>query len=441
MEKSVETAEATKTAPVNENIEAVEELPPEEKKSTFLHFAAMSGTFWIASCFTSYQTVFLQSIGWNTAQVGVLQSINHIVGIFSSPTWGTISDKIRSVKKVLLLVLTISMITYFATPWLSFSIWGVSFLYVVIPFTNFFRMPLNSLIDNWTVRTSNKHNLNFGQIRSVGSFTFGVTGMLLGFFVTYINEHYSVGRWDGNFGTVLTFICYSVFNLALFAVVLSTPERNAQGTGKKRLKFSEMPYGKLFRNYYYVTYIIYAIVLQLPMSCLNGFTPYLLAEVGSTGAAIGYVTGFKAFIEIPMLMSLKKFRSKVPLYYLLLASGCFYVLEAILYSNAQNFWHVFITAAICQGLGGGLSIAAGTNYVYTLSPPELKATAQTLHGACVNVAGIVGSAMGGFLIHTIGIREFYRYMGVLILVALGLYVLSFVFGPKISKQPRPGITP
>ena len=73
---------------------------PKEQKKLFGKFASMSWTYWFASCFCSYLTIFLQSIGWKTSDVGIINSLNSAVGVVSTPFWGTLSDKIRSIKKM-----------------------------------------------------------------------------------------------------------------------------------------------------------------------------------------------------------------------------------------------------------------------------------------------------------------------------------------------------
>lgn len=410
-----------------------QQLDPKEKKSLFTKFAGMSWSYWFSACFASYLTVFLQSRGWGTSQVGMMNSINSALGAVSTPLWGAWSDKIRSIKKVIIILILAGAATYAVIPWMDFRIAGISFLFIIVPLFTFFRSPLNSLIDNWTVRACNKHDMNFGLIRSFGSFSFGVVGLALGYLVTKLNS-----QGDGTMGTVLTFIFYSVTSLGLLAFVMVTKD-DVSGQGKPKMKLSEMEFGRLFKNYHYMSYLIYAVIIQIPMSCLYSFLPYLMTESGVDSAYIGYVTGYKAFIEIPMLLLLKKARTKVPLYYLLFASGIFYMMEAGLYGASQNFWHIMF-AATFQGLGLGLHIAAASNYVYTLAPDDLKATAQTLNGAMISVAGIFGNLAGGFLIEVIGIRTFYFATSAIIGVALFLYAGSFVFGEKVLKIPKPGIT-
>lgn len=401
-------------------------------KTLFFKFAAMSGTYWFAACFTSYQTIFLQSIGWNAAQVGVINSVNSTVGVFSTPFWGTLSDKIRSIKKIIIVLIVCAALTYLSVPYLDFRIAGISFLFIMIPLSSFFKVPLSSLIDNWTVRACNQNGLHFGAIRSFGSISFGIIGLILGYVVTKLNGE------DGNLGTRLTFIFYAFFMIALLVSVLLIRENLEGGASRRHQKLSEMQFGRLFKNYYYMTYLIYAMLIQVPLSCVYSFLPYLMTEIDVPTGMLGYITGFKAFIEVPMLLLMDKVRNKCPLYYLLFASGALYLCEAFGYSLCGNFWQLILISTF-QGLAGGLHIAAGSNYVATLSPDNLKATAQTLNGSMVSLAGILGNLIGGFLIYSYGVRTFYRISAVVICVSLIVYIFSFPFGEKVLHLPKPKI--
>lgn len=74
---------------------------PREKKSEFQFFkyASLNFLFYITMSLGGYVTVFLQSIGFDAQQVGIITALNSGVGVFCSPFWGMLSDKIQSVKK------------------------------------------------------------------------------------------------------------------------------------------------------------------------------------------------------------------------------------------------------------------------------------------------------------------------------------------------------
>ena len=50
----------------------------------------------------NYQTVYLQSIGFPATDFGLLNAIACAVAIFAMTFWGTVSDRIGSVRKIVI---------------------------------------------------------------------------------------------------------------------------------------------------------------------------------------------------------------------------------------------------------------------------------------------------------------------------------------------------
>lgn len=64
-----------------------------------------AGHFWAAMAVGNYQTVYLQSIGFPATDFGLLNAIACAVAIFAMTFWGTVSDRIGSVRKIVILTL------------------------------------------------------------------------------------------------------------------------------------------------------------------------------------------------------------------------------------------------------------------------------------------------------------------------------------------------
>lgn len=65
-----------------------------------------AGHFLAAMAVGNYQTVYLQSIGFPATDFGLLNAIACAVAIFAMTFWGTVSDRIGSVRKIVILTLT-----------------------------------------------------------------------------------------------------------------------------------------------------------------------------------------------------------------------------------------------------------------------------------------------------------------------------------------------
>lgn len=80
-------------------------LSPEMAET--LRLAGVQGIFWAAMAVGNYQTVYLQSIGFPATDFGLLNAIACAVAIFAMTFWGTVSDRIGSVRKIVILTLTL----------------------------------------------------------------------------------------------------------------------------------------------------------------------------------------------------------------------------------------------------------------------------------------------------------------------------------------------
>lgn len=80
-------------------------------------------------------------------------------------------------------------------------------------------------------------------------------------------------------------------------------------------------------------------------------------------------------------------------------------------------------------------IGCSSNYVYSLAPDHLKATAQTLAGSVSSLADIIGNLLGGYLLDAMGVRSFYTVCGGLILGAALFFLASFALGARLSGRP------
>ncbi len=411
----------------------VNDLPSEDKlrenQSTlqFVKYAALNFVFYITVSLGGYITVFLESIGFNPQQVGVVTALNSGVAVFSSPFWGMLGDKMRSLKKVLNFILIASAILFALIPLTSgVSIWGISFLFFLIPVTMFFNRPLMSLVDNWVLDNASREKLNYGALRSFGALSYALASFALGFILPKT-------------GVEFAFYANAVFTLPVLLMILFTKTANDQAAGKKSLKFSEMQFSKIFKNYYLITYIIFTAFQRVPFHCSMTFLPFLVTAVGGDPAKMGIIMAVRAFAEIPMMLLLKPLRQRLPLYYIIIIASGLFVAECVLLFFVDSF-AMIVLVSVLHGIGNGFMLPTSISYVFFLAPDNLKTTSQTLLASTNSIAGVLGGVLGGALITLLGIKQFYLVIGLSMLVILVLYLLSFPFGEKVLGIKRPGLS-
>lgn len=394
----------------------------DERTRVYWLFAGLQSTFWIACAIGNYFTVFMQENGLSTSTIGIVNAINSAFGIFASLFWGMISDRIGSIKRTVMILL-IGTVVLFPLILLTSGIPLYGFplgIILSIP-AYFFRNPSGTLVDNWTVRGCNAMGLNYGTNRAMGSFAFALVSIILSFILPKT-------------GVGITFILSPLMMLAALFFCLRIGYGDGGAARSKTAR--KLPVGKLFRNYYYVAYLAFYVGLSFTTSANYSFIPMLISEVGASSAQVGLVTGYRAMLEIPMLLLLGVLRRRFKLPVLIVGAGVLFAVEALLLGASGALWQVVLFTT-CFGLANGLLLAGGANYVLSLAPEGLEATAQTLVGSAASLAGIVGNACGGFLIELLGASGFYLLLGGVMSVVAVLYLLSFIFGEKILKIPRP----
>jgi PPP family 3-phenylpropionic acid transporter len=381
--------------------------------------------FWFATATGTYLTVFLQKNGFRPDQVGIINAINSTVVIFATPFWGMIADKIRSIRKVFLFCMCFAAALWAFIPASSQIMMGSFMLmFLIIPLGAFFRMPANSLLDAFVVQRSDLDSVPYGHVRLWGSISFAIMNI-------------SLSAVLPKTGVEISFYLYGAAFIPLLVIMWRMKGADIVSAGaRKNISLKQMGFGRLFKNYYFITYLIFAVFLQMPANTSMAFLPYLVANVGGDTAQLGLVTGYKALLEIPMLLLMRPLRRRFPLPLAIGGAGVFYSIEALLYTRADSLLEILLIQTL-HGLGGGLMIGAAANYVYSLAPQGLNSTAHTMNGAANAIAAIIGNTTGGILIVAIGIRSFYFLVSAVIGFALIYFLFSLLFGVKVLKKKLP----
>jgi MFS transporter, PPP family, 3-phenylpropionic acid transporter len=396
--------------------------PARNFKVRYLQFAGLEFLFWFAICAGNYLPVFLQDeMGYGATMVGIVTAVCSFVGIIATLFWGTFSDRIHSVRKVFMLCIGVGVFLWAMVPLTRPVVFGsFSLCLVFIAAATFFRNPSMALMDNWAVTVSNREGMNYGLIRSVGSFSFAIMGLGLGFVLqkTGVNASFYISA----------LVTIPLIILCLFV------KGDTQKT--KAIPFRELKIGRLF-NYRYITFLIFTVLLNMPSFIMMTFLTFLIKDVHGDIKMVGTILGYKALLEIPMLLLVRPLmqKHKLPYPVMMIGAGILYALEAVLFSQAHSFAQLVIISSL-HGLGGGLFIGSASNYCFTIAPDDLKATAQTIYGAVTTMAMIVGSFFGGILTDLMGVRAFILCLAGAIVFSILFYLASQWYGRKTGKLIR-----
>ena len=386
--------------------------------------SSVSFLFYFAVATGSYLTVFLQKSGFSPLQVGAINSVNFAVSICATPFWGIMADKVQSNRKIIIYCMAIASLLWTLVPVTSrIPLGPIYMMNLLIPVCSFFRMPAQSLMDAFFVQTCAKEGVGYGGVRLWGSISFAIMSISLS----------AILPWTG---VEVSFYMYGVAFIPLL-IILSRIKDTANGdTARKSIPFREMQFDRLLKEYYFITYMVFAVFMHMPVNTSMTFLPYLVDMVGGDTAQFGLITGYKALLEVPMLLIITPLRNRFPLPVAVILSGILYAVEFSLYSYATGLYQILALQTL-HGLAGGLMIGASTNYVYTMAPKGLNSTAHTVNGAMNSFAAIIGNVLGGVLITMIGVREFYAVLARIIICAIVYFIATLTVGTKVLRKPIP----
>ncbi|MDR0400040.1 MAG: MFS transporter [Treponema sp.] len=395
-------------------------------KPAYLRLSSISFSYWFGTAACAYFTVLLQKHGYSAARVGIINAVNSAITIAATPFWGMMADKFRSIRKVILATMCVGIPLWMLVP-LSLKIFlgPLSLLFIVAPLGCFFRNPHPSLVDSYIIQRCDRDGLTYGNIRLWGSISYTIASMGFSFLLPAA-------------GVETAFYVYGAGCLPFIILMWNfrDPDAIAAAGQRRALTFRQMGFGRLFKNYYFITFLIFALFIYLPNTTSNAFMPYLMESVGGESARYGLITGFKALLEVPSLFLMRSLRKFFPLPVMLAAAAALYATEALLYANAASMTHI-VLIQVFQGLGGGLLIGSSANYLYSLSPPELTSTAQTMNGALGATAAIIGNLVGGALIVLVGIHRFYFIVSGVLVFALIFFAFTLFFGIRVLNKKLP----
>lgn len=377
-----------------------------------IRFSVMNALYFAIVAVTTYQTVYLQEAGLSSSQIGSIVAAASFLGLIVIPAWGIVSDMLHSAKVPFLLCVLIMSVLYFVMPILERGGKGnVVFFSVLIPVIYLFKQPTNSMLDSWSISELTPLKVGYGQVRMWGSIGFAVVSAILGV---------TAGKMIN-----VSFLFYLMLPLAVMMYFVGRktsahpkglkckmPERvssaNAEGSIKKENKRSgreKVPVGKLFENQSLITYLIYALGLNIYTSVTLIFMPYILEAAGCKPEQIGLVTGFRALMEILSMYVGSRLAGKIALRYIMILPGILFGLEQMFYRFAGNLFHILFIMVL-SGLAGGFAYSLGPSYIYEIVPKEVVSTAQSCNAMILTITGIAGSAAGGYIIREWGIYTF-----------------------------------
>lgn len=393
------------------------------KKDTMIeNYSLLQFIIWSTiGCFSPFIVLFLMHRNVSATMIGFILMLNSLASLIAQPLWGMISDKIRSVKKVFFICISVSTAILMTMPFNS----NLTLLTIIFPLLMLFFSPMSPLLDSWTIQgIKSQPSKSYGSVRLWGSIGYSIVVVILGKLINNLSIN-SIFVSFGIMSVITVVLCYN----------FEDPKSLTMGDDQKKpLTFKELKVGRLFKNYYYVTFLVLSFLLFMTLSSVNSFLPELMKQVGGNDALLGLSFAVSAFSEAPVLYLSKILIKKYKPLPLILSAVLVYTLRLFIYSIAKSPF-VVIFAQSLQGLSYGLFLAGSIYYIDYLAPDELKSTAQTTGNAIFfGLSGMIGNYATGRIIDIFGISLVYRIGAFMDIGVFMLFLLSLFIGKQLQSR-------
>lgn len=374
------------------------------KSFNFLYFGLLA-------IFIPFLPVYLADQGLRPAQIGFIIGTGGFVTLITQPLWGMISDKTRTIRKVLLLLIFFSsVIGYFlydSSSYLQLILFAM-LLY-------FFLMPIDPLTESLNFTMAEKSGISYGSIRTYGALGYAVISLITGYVMSY-------------FGANSLAFLFAGIGLISFIVSWMMPDAPVSG---KPVTLSSLKH--FFSNKEKLLFLLLVFICAVPARMNDTFLGVYIRELGGSAKLVGLTWFLAAGSEIVVFaLSFWWLRKGKEIIIISFAAAFFFI---------RYFVSAWITdpqllayLQVMQLLTFPIFYSAAIQYLYRIVPVEWRATGQTVLALLFfGVSGIIASYIGGAIYGAYGGKTLYLFISSISFIGMVFaLVLYRIYGTRLD---------
>lgn len=365
--------------------------------------------FGLLAMFIPFLPLYLAEQGLNPGQIGFIVGTGGFVTIVAQPLWGMISDKMKTIRKVLLVLIFFSSVLgyflYDSTSYMNLVIFAM-LLY-------FFLLPIDPLTESLNFSTAEANKTNYGSIRTYGALGYAVVSLLTGYIMSYFGAHSMAWLFAG----------LGVISLAVAWIIPDAPV-----TGKP-VTFRSLKH--FFSNKETLLFLLLVFICSVPARMNDTFLGVYIRELGGSAELLGQAWFLAAGSEIVVFAFSYWWLRKGKELIIISFAAAFYFIRFFISAWITDP-HLLAYLQVMQLLTFPIFYSAAIQYLYRIVPVEWRATGQTVLALLFfGVSGIFASYIGGAIYETFGAQTLYLSISVVSFfgVIFGL-ILYWIYGRK-----------
>jgi len=370
------------------------------------------------SIFSGYLSLYLDSIGFTRTQIGMFMSISTLAVLLTQSFWGYVSDRYKSKKTVLLVLLTLCSVFI-----LGFYL-GTSMIFVMLAIAMFgiFFNPVPALMDSLTLETLSNlkdkisSKINFGHIRLGGTLGFAL-GVL------------AAGQLMRDDFARMFYMMSIMFVLVWLTLKFLIPDMD-EAVGDIKKKYSLKV---LIQNKRMFCFIFLQMVFSLGMVTFHNFYPLHFAYIGGDSGMVGILMFATAISEIPFWFISGKLINRFGYEKMMGIAVCVSGLRWLVLFLTVNP-HLAILVNMSHGFSFVTMNYGIVTYVDKSIPGEMRATGQTMIAMLSTIfSRILGGVFVGMASDMFGIAETLLFAFVFAYVGVGIFFVMIKIGNIKNK--------
>ena len=375
---------------------------------------------------------YLDGIGFNGVQIGIITATATAIGICASPFWGYRSHHSTDSSRVLIFL---CIITTLIIVGMIFVKQYVIFLIAYAIFS-FFQTPIMPLTDAMTLES----RIPFGAIRKWGAIGFAVgvflagqladaTGLIiifpicaLGYTIAWIIM-VRLRRSKKELGFLTSIESEAAGDITETPGYMKETHEGAESDHSKRKKHGS--YRVLFANKKLMALLFAAFFICGTNVANNTYFGFLYKDVGGSIAGIGLAFLLMCGGEAPFMAWTGWLERKLTMEKMILISMIISALRYLWYSTGPAP-ALLIGTFFIQGMVNGIVLVEFVRYISKLVDPAMIGMAMTLYQAVSsNCSSILCQLIGGTILEYYGGVQVYLFFSIYNMIGIVLY---FGFG-------------
>ncbi|TQR16185.1 MFS transporter [Psychrobacillus soli] len=359
--------------------------------------------FGLLALFIPFLPVYLGEQGLSTSEIGLIIGTGGFVTLIAQPLWGLISDKTKTIRKVMLLLVFFTAVSgYFL-----FNVNSYVLLVVFALSVYFFLMPLDPLTESLNFTVSEMARISYGSIRTYGALGYAVLSLIAGFAMDY-------------FGMGSISILFVMLGLISFGIIWFMP--NVQASSKP---ITMAGLKQVLKNKEMLLFLVLIFISSVPARMNDTFLGIHMLALGGDTTLVGITFFIAATSEIVIFaLSFWWLRKGKELEMITIATFFYFI--RFIASAFVTSPIALVVVQLLQMVTFPIFYTAAIQYLYRIMPKEWRATGQTVLALLFfGLSGIVASYAGGYIYHELGGHAFYFIISIMsfIGVLFGIFLI------------------